>query len=486
MSELRRIMTVLNDLEREFDLFSLTVDDAPIWDYIRPEVWKRLRQRSGDGGGRTESSHDWDYVGLSSELSRNLIRHNPVFAGESDVLFHGFNRRLLLDNDRWWCPHCDPIANELTDDWAYLESPRMQLEFLQDGRFHRKPVETDSIYYTDWFSIVGPAIEFVGIGRQLESYLCPTLPDELRAVQDRLESAFNTGIDLASLLREATLRRKIERPAYDAILDRVGPDVVVTVNRPAKLPFIEACYHRGIPTIELQQGAIHDCHPAYSYPISRRLPTIPEYYFTFGEFWNEVVDLPIPESNVVAVGWPYLEDEASQYDDRDTREYITVLSQPMIGAQLAEFAVGVATLLDDSHDVVFRPHPNVGDQAAQRYPILSNSPVSIGDPEQPLYELFSRSSAQIGVSSTALFEGLWFDLQTFVLEYTTSEYTEALVTAGYATRVNSPDEVATDIGNQSSEARRDNSCHDIFERNAIEKTLDGIETVKRRASQSDS
>jgi hypothetical protein len=71
---------------------------------------------------------------------------------------------------------------------------------------------------------------------------------------------------------------------------------------------------------------------------------------------------------------------------------------------------------------------------------LADSNVEVVGDEPPLYELFATSTTQVGVNSTALFEGLKFGLDTFVLDAPGWEYMTYLVDSGFAAVVSSIEE----------------------------------------------
>jgi len=67
-----------------------------------------------------------------------------------------------------------------------------------------------------------------------------------------------------------------------------------------------------------------------------------------------------------------------------------------------------------------------------------------GDPI-PLYKLFAESRIQVGVNSTAIYEGLSFGLQTILLDLPGVEYMDYLVKEQVARVVASPEELAEKI-----------------------------------------
>ena len=140
------------------------------------------------------------------------------------------------------------------------------------------------------------------------------------------------------------------------------------------------------------------------------------------------VEFPILEDRVIPVGYPYLEESIDKYDHVETTPQILFISQRTIGEQFSKFAMEVAKYPAINYDIVYKLHPGEYDRWQEEYPWLKEADFEIIDSsELPLYELFAQSSAQVGVGSTAVFEGLAFGLETFVYVGHGSEVLQVLV-----------------------------------------------------------
>jgi len=73
--------------------------------------------------------------------------------------------------------------------------------------------------------------------------------------------------------------------------------------------------------------------------------------------------------------------------------------------------------------------------------------VTVIDGQSPsLYELFAQSRAQVGAGSTAVYEGLCFDLETYVYDVDGARKLMPLEEAGAARRIDSVDALAAQLG----------------------------------------
>ena len=70
--------------------------------------------------------------------------------------------------------------------------------------------------------------------------------------------------------------------------------------------------------------------------------------------------------------------------------------------------------------------------------------------EQSIYAYFAQSDAQVGVFSTALYEGLAFDLTTYILDIPFAADFIDFCEEGYGTLVHSAKELLADIRDEAS------------------------------------
>jgi hypothetical protein len=224
------------------------------------------------------------------------------------------------------------------------------------------------------------------------------------------------------------------------MLQRVSPKVAfLTASYGGRETFVEACQAEGVPVVELQHGVVTRYHMAYSFPDAPK-HVFPDYFFSFGDYWADSVEFPLPDDHVIPVGYPYLERRSSRYADRTPDNRILIISQRRAREQLSRFALQLDESDAVDSDVIYKLHPDEYDEWREVYPRLADSNVEVVGDEPPLYELFATSATQVGVNSTALFEGLKFGLDTFILDAPGWEYMMYLVDSGFAAAVSSAEE----------------------------------------------
>ena len=93
-----------------------------------------------------------------------------------------------------------------------------------------------------------------------------------------------------------------------------------------------------------------------------------------------------------------------------------------------------------------------------------------------LYHLFAESTIQIGVSSTAIFEGLTYGLQTFILDAPGSSYFDRLLETGFVHKVSTVDDLFLKIKEQETKEKKIDEDL-FFKSDGINNTIKQIEKI---------
>lgn len=425
------------DLESEYELFDRRLDGVPVWERVRFEIYRKVLYGTVWEQAHTRSGSSPSDFGRRLWLGlRNVAFRNPFLAGEHEFLFLGHERRKRQDDGTWWDVYCDPLYAALDLDYLHLERPHLDRHFT--------PARTDNLRYLDSI-LVGSGLLRRAIERSGATALGKTRDARaFHEVGTELESRFGVEVNVPEIVGRSLAERSARKPLYERLIRRVDPEVSVLVTSYGKETFVEACQDWGVSVVELQHGIIDDTAVAYSFPGDRTKTAFPDYLFTFGEFWNERAAFPIPDERVVPVGYPHLERSRRTYVDVESSETVLFVSQGIVGTELSRMAVELAADPRVDADVVYKVHPGEHERWRSAYPWLAEADVEVVDQSgRPLYRLFAESSVQVGVSSTALYEGLAFDLDTYVVDLTSVEFVNDLLENDYATLVADADELAT-------------------------------------------
>lgn len=456
-------------LEDELNLFDLRVDGVPVWERVRAGVGIDLLDRTGLTGTVHSGSPSFgDRLRALYLLGRNLVVRNPFFADSNDLVFLGLPRRKRR-SDGWWDIYSDPIHEAGDFDALHLESAR----HFQ----HYRPAKSPNLRYTD-------LIRFLGRINAALPFATTEFTDAQRSAIERAERRFaeEFGVDvrIGDRIRDELESRRVTKPLWDRLLDRLGPSLAVVVAYSGEETFLEACHDAGVPVAELQHGQICPYSYQHAFPGDRTKHAYPDYLLAFGEFWKGAAAYPIDDDRILPVGYPYLEREADRRRPFEREGNVVFVSTPEAGPKLSRIAADVAGRSTLSHDVVYKLHPDEYGDWGSDYPWLVDAPVTVVAADGPsLYDLFAAASAQVGVGSTALYEGLAFDLSTFLVRLPTVEWLAPAIENGEATVVESADELAdhlSDPGESSVDVER------YFAPDAVENAITVIEDLRENGT----
>ena len=441
------------ELEVDLSLLDRRIGGVFFWERIRFFVHKRIASAHGIGASGGGGEDVEEYLRGTKLLLKNAVHRNPFLSSDADLLFYGKGRRKRLDDGLWWDIYVDPIANELDADPLCLERPYEVTHFT--------PAKTSQLRYTDLVQYAGTALEKLGVSRVA---LTPDERELLGDVREEIRGRFQVEVPLEEMVVEDLSLRRVRLPLYERVIDRVEPNVAfLTAAYNGRETFVEACRRCGVPVVELQHGVLSQYHMGYSFP-GRQKHVFPDYFFGFGEYWAEVADLPLPDNRFYAVGYPFLEHRSRSVENRRDSDDLLVISQPEVGESLASFALELASRDDFGDEIFFKLHPKEFDGAEKRYANLVDSGITLVREDPTLYELFGRCGDQVGVSSTALYEGLSFGLDTYVVDLPGYEYMKPLLRIGCAERVSKPAEFHSSREATTATFERDY----FFERNPIQ------------------
>lgn len=434
------------ELETECELFDLRAEGVPAWERIRFAVNRKLMQNIGLIGSASDlnSPISTNSLEKARSVGEAMTTNNPYFGRTADVLCWGLSRRKRQEDDKWWDLYFDPLYDRLDFEYLHVEEP-----FLGT---HRRPARTQQLAYLDLISI----IEDISKAFHLPKIqLAESTRQTLDSFETSLKTVFDVSINVTELLRQSLRSRSVRKPMYETLLKRINPSVCILVRSYGKETFVEVCQNENIDTIELQHGALSEYHFGYSYPGERTKVAFPDYFFAFGEHFCSLAAYPIPRENVRSVGYPHLEaklggvtKDATQNSVQpdSPQDCVLFLSQGTIGKELSKLAVALQNHDTFDGEIIYKQHPREYENWKDQYPWLVDAEFTIVDTDSPsLYELFDMATAQVGVYSTTLYEGLAFELQTFLLDMDRVEFVQDVVDEGWAFVVKSADELAREL-----------------------------------------
>jgi len=472
MSSLKEQYTKFLQIEEELDLFNRRIDGIPYWDLSRVEIFFELFEGKSSGSAKTKIRLIWLKKLLFYVRSLFNLPKNPLLCSAKDIVFSGGQRRVQVEDGTWWDIHVDPLLGNINVSYMSLEYP-INLE-------HYGPAKTPILYYFDVLITLGFIRRMLGLTK------VKLRTEDLRfleSVREELKTRFEVDVDVTKIVIGRLHERQSLLPLCLKFLKRVKPKLVVMVTSYARKSLLEACRILNITTIELQHGVISSYHPGYSFPNSARHNVLfPDYLMVFGEYWRTIADYPIEEDHIISVGYPFLEKRIKLHTQAKRKRQIVFISQNRFGVPISRMAVELSKVSDFDYRIVYKLHPREVLDWKARYPWLVDANVEVIDTlGTGLFKLLGESMVQVGVSSTAIYEGLAFGLRTFILDVPGSEYFQPLLDAGQAHKVTSVSDFVKQLRDEENVVHPDIDY--IFSRNGVTTT---IEYIKRFLEKCDS
>ncbi|MCR5627037.1 MAG: hypothetical protein K6F99_06935 [Lachnospiraceae bacterium] len=484
---------LINDWEKEYNIFEICrIDDFEFYPYIRRDFINNLiaalnneKQDYFSDGGEGENQ-----VKLFLRLMK---RSEKTSLKNVDLLILNHPRRIKGENGLYYCPFTD----FLTD--MYPNS--ISLERCYVNHTHIEPAYTKNLIYVD------RAMALSYMYRVLSEKF---KPGKYRAIRKRAEEILDKPLDTLSASLDVSIKKKalyeritaiyyfyrVRRKIYLKLLKQLKPKAIVEViGRSVDAKLInELAKDLKIPTVEIQHSIMI---PPSIYPDGVHEKQYVDYAFTYSEYWNEYVNPPIPKENFFAVGQPHFENQLAKYKDKIHRDKnritIVFISGLVYGHDLSVLAVNLRKLTDpEKINIIYKLHPIEFSTWKEMYPELAASSVTVLDTtEKGVYDVFAESNAQIGVKSTALYEGIGFGLKTFIYDHPLAEEMEQVYKGRYATLVKTAEELlaALEKEDDGKEASSTSIAEHFWKPNAkenVKRLLDElikngkIETKKER------
>lgn len=412
----QQLINIFNAFERDENLFELKIDDIKFWDFIRIDLYSDIKKKifKLQLTTKTDMAFPWQSVvkGIMN-LFINTISNIGKLNIKYDIVFLNHPRRKLIEN-KYVDIYTDYIIDNLDSSFSVVSCETLY------QMTHLRPAYTESIYYLD-------KIDFMSRFVSRFFTLKITKDDQLLIyrLNKYIKEIFNVDIDLYPRIKRVILRYKFIYKQFNHLFSKIRPKIVVFVDSYSlirKIAVTVANEH-SITTVELQHGTVGTLHIGYNYPPDIFLNSFPKYFYSWGDFWTGKTNFP-KVVEVVNVGFPFFDIEKDKYSNINREnKLILVISQGTVGKEISNIVIALAKLLPN-HTFYYKLHPVEVRYYKQNYKDLDRENILIiTDNSMPLYKLFSICTTQIGVYSTAIAEGISFNLRTVILKLGHDTYT---------------------------------------------------------------
>lgn len=414
------------EAEARFGLLDWEVNGVKPWQAYRFGIYKALATRLSlfeAGPGPTQPSPRaglgfWSRI-LHGALTRSPFRGAPLV----DALVFESERSQALESGRV-CPYTDGLVADLQRDGKRVET----IDPHADGRHGKEPRPwrrfNDAMALESAFRFRlarwKPGTTDLAVVAEVETFFAATIVGVVR---------------LGWILDPGVRRFLAARATCSRLLRKRQPSEIYCVCAyGGQAPLIAAAKALGIRVTEVQHGMLYSRHFGYRYPVlprAGRLEYFPDRFLAWiletnhvGVMPCEVGTIPFPSSDRLK------RLRAGVVKEKDL---MVVLSQPVVASRLAK-ALSDRRRALERFRLVIKLHPIELADARGRdaYQSLARSGnVSIDDGTD-LHSLLARAEYQLGVYSSALYEGLELGCQTLLLPLPGIEHMAELIESNQA------------------------------------------------------
>ena len=440
-------ITAFLDIEKKYKLYEDTIEGIHYWNYSRFGIWHNyiLKQNLELGTAQNQYQRSGiDKFKNYAELFWNSASLGFGKITQKDVCIINHPRKILIDG-KYECVYTDKLAQKLSN-CITLERP-YQMQHLKpqllENTQYLDILSVEKMVYYKWFTLACKN-KYKSMLQVIERKI--EVP--LKEIQERYKIQLDIGY-IVRYIAEQIVFYKASIKTVKKIVKNVKPKVLLEVVSYSLdcMMFTEVCKKTDIPVIELQHGILTN-HMAYNLNTDKKVEQIPDKILLFSDYWKKHMCWPGPKENMISVGYPYFERQVKAtkiIEEFKDKKNIIFISQGTIGKKLSKLARELAEKMDgEKYRILYKLHPGEYAIWQEQYPELKhNNIVILYDNKYALYDCFASSTAQVGVYSTALYEGLGFGLSTYIYEMDIAKNMRDLCQSGYAKYVKDAEELCS-------------------------------------------
>lgn len=485
------------NIEEENNLLVDEIEGFRYWLFIRDKVYSKLANlepdivpnKSNEFAKKIDNIFGSKVMKLTNKkvsfndlvkIVKNLTISNPIhYKKEHLILIFPSPRRTLIDGKyyEYWT---DPIAD-------YYKEKCISAEFINIFN-HLRPYWNDNVLEIDAVDIMPVLLyQIFRIPRKIQTQIDERVEFIVSCFKEKngLVLDFNF---IKNLIETRYIWYVYKKKYLKKFIKNINPKVIIEVCSYSTNNLIinEIAHELGIYTVELQHGVIGREHIGYNYLVNRRYELLPDKLLVFSKYWKDTCRFPIREENIIPVGYPFAEAQKRKYPCKEKKKNsinILIMSQPVFYSDLLKFTIEILKLLTRNgieFNLVYKLHPTEYEQPLSNWnSILTYKEVRvINSSDVQLYELFAEADIQVGATSTSLYEGLLYNLDTYILDIgNAKERMQYLCKYGYARMVYSPLQFSNYMKTWNYDINKKRNIPEFFEKNSLLKTINVIENI---------
>lgn len=412
-------------IEEKYKLFDLQIKDVYIWEYIRMQVYYKLAISLGVLSPPARTITLMDRIKVFFKGFKNIFRHNFWTLKKCDIVFFSHPRSVNVDGT-YIDIYTEYIINE-------LNSHQTVVDFESDYNGNHIRDRKHNVHKLDWIKqLVYLKYFFIKKTKILNrEEICL-----IEKIEQEIFQHYNIKFPLLNFLESKVKLFNLYCYIYLKIFKKISPSSLYIVVSYGLAPVIKAAKSMNIEVKEIQHGIITRYHLGYSFPrLKKELHYFPDKLLVWGAYWRNIIKYPIGIEHVLSDKFRYLNDRKNQFKNfKKRKNCYLIISQAAISKKIAKKILDNKSLFKDK-TVIYKLHPgeyNIWKENEYLIELKKILNIEIITSEKNLYYLMAISEYQIGVFSTALYEGVEFNCKTILLNIDGIEYMEGFI------KVNSP------------------------------------------------
>lgn len=363
--------------------------------------------------------------------------NSPIWIKRGSYIVFGHPRRLL-ENNIYIDKYTDPFLELFNSNkkFCVIEKPVNDIIRFPNSLAHYKPAITKNLFYSESLYF----LLFI-LQKFLRFKISKNKLNEIDFINKDFKKRFKLNINLLKKIFHILPNFKSEYYVYRLLFKIKKPKKIFIICSPGFEAIIAAAKSLNIHTYELQHGSPSRGKLNYDYSSGISKFNFPDYFLSFGSFWTRNVKLPIPNKNIIPIGFPYLNKKKNL--KKKKLNQLLIISQIGKSKELINFTIKIRKRLNEKIDILFKLHPSENSNEIQG--LLNNLRRKkikvIESKSSDMYKFLSESKWVLGVYSTSLYEALAFNCKIFVLKTSGYEFVKKLIEKNFFTLIKSASEM---------------------------------------------
>jgi len=421
----KKFCEVIWELEKKYNLLDLEIDGVWIWQFLRITIYYELGQEIG----LIEKPHT--YFSSSKQkyrkyfsLAKSSLLHNPFLRLQKvDAYVFEHERHTKVDGEKVDIYTID-IKEKIKKEGCSYEV--VEPPYLGS---HYKTKNRDTSHSDFLLILIELFKKCIRVKFQTKDI------EFISKLENEINGRLQVEYNLKRLFSLGIKKFKAQYNIYSTLFSiKKIKSIYTVVAYGEKGGMIWAAKILGIKVYEIQHGVYSRYHLGYSYPHgNKNLKYFPDMFLTWGGIWGSMETFPLKKEQIEVLGFKYFEKSINRYKKvSKIPGQITVISQGVLGPRIADMILANISFFKDKN-IVYKLHPGEYDRWENYSSLVKLNEFKYVQVAKDidLYQLLAQSEYQIGVFSTAIYEGLFLGCKTFLLELPGIEYMEDLIKANH-------------------------------------------------------